>query len=503
MAEYDEEGNVLIILVEVRNETNYLRVDGVLNLRIVDKFGVPIYNGTIKIKKTDFRVYEINNTTAYRAQYIIESSKFEKGLSNVGRVYAVLEVGNQSLERTFLSYKLPEMNREKKRVYLEKIYLRNAYQSNTTQIIENLTVKVIRYGIYINPDDLRKYLRFDVVLRNNRKNEVKIIGERAVLFVNSYPVEGYSIGCEYPLRLKPNSSITKSIFFPLEFVDTSTGEIFLKLEEIEESPEKLLNVRLPKLNRAITYIPINITKNAEKFSITITIEKYASFVYETLEGSDKGVQVVLKLKNTGANEIIIDPQSIELIVNGTSFAPIQTEDIFIRLMPNSEKETWLLYPYAEGKGVLKLHLIDWNREEFLEFPLGTIEKPNVTKVVMNKTMVVYPFVIKLLEIEKLPYLEIDKMETMVRIKVEIKNIGEIEHIAGFERWALATQERIAYINPVLSQIGEVIILPGASTIGMVAFTGVPDVEEYKLKIPIPRCQKTVVFKLNLTVHSKS
>ncbi len=508
--DWKESANVLILYLEVQNQTACTKIDGKLKVTIRDEFGFPIYNGTLTIHKSDFQPYtekftgvseNLTKITMYKARYII--TDFQKGVSSSGIVNATLIAGNTTLKRTFIATDLPKMNEKERKEYFENLYLKNAKPLNITQIDGNVELEFYRYGIYIHYVNLRKYLRIDAKLRNIGNYSIEVIGrEPAKLTVDGFPVEEYhsEFWYGYPKKLEPGEYIKEIFLFPMDEISLNSEEFVFKVQETEIIPERKVATKLSGLRPLLEYKNANISKVAQKFPIEITLVKYAVFEYETFEGKERGIKVVLRIKNTGNKEITVDLNEISLGGN----VKIAPSNWFLTVSPNSEKEVWLLFPYVEGETELTIHLYDLieYKDEFLEIPveIGATPKPN--EIEINKTIEAYPLVITLGKVEKIPYLEINKLKPLVKLYVKLKNIGENNLLLNIDQWKLITSEGIIrHGDIVISNItGAMELSPGSYVSGYVAFSDVPDDVQYTLEITIPPCQRILSFKDKLLVR---
>ncbi len=211
--DWKKDANALVLYLEVQNQTNYAKINGKLKVIIKDEFGLLIYNGTLSIQKSDFQPYTGEFTglpktsTVYKARYII--TDFQKGISSYGVINATLIVGNMMLKRTFIAQNLPKMDEQERKDYFENLYLKNAKPLNITQIDGNVALEFYRYGIYIHPGNLKRYLRIDAKLRNIGNYSIELIGmEPAKLTVNGFPVEEYYN--EFQYSYPKNSSLVNT-----------------------------------------------------------------------------------------------------------------------------------------------------------------------------------------------------------------------------------------------------------------------------------------------------
>lgn len=264
---YNDDADALVIYIEVRNQTNYTRIDGTLNLTIKDRYSFLIYNGSIEVKKSDFEPYtkeftglddKLHNITHYKARYIIPHPR--KGLVSEGYIHAVLIVGNQTLKRDFIAYDLPEMSDDEKEAYFENLYLNNSRTLNISQKHGELRVEVYRYGVYTNPENLKKYLRVDVRIRNTANYTVEIdkltLGP---LVVDGYPIKAVQDQDYFLGELAKDEYIKKSLLFPMSEIPLSHQNLNLKLGIKEDLPEQEALISLDRLPLKISRWPFNIT----------------------------------------------------------------------------------------------------------------------------------------------------------------------------------------------------------------------------------------------------
>ncbi|NJE07583.1 hypothetical protein E3E31_03435 [Thermococcus sp. M39] len=507
---WKESANVLVLYLEVQNQTTYTKIDGKLKVTIRDEFGFLIYNGTLTIHKSDFQPYtgkftgvseNLTKVTVYKARYII--TDFQKGVSSSGIVNATLIAGNTTLKRTFIAMNLPKMNEKERGDYFENLYLKNAKPLNITQIDGDVALEFYRYGIYIHYGNLRKYLRIDAKLRNIGNYSIEVIGRKpAKLTVDGFPVEEYhsEFWYGYPKKLEPGEYIKEIFLFPMEEIILNSEEFVFKVQETEIIPERKVTTKLSGLKPLLEYKNANISKVAQKFPIEITLVKYAVFEYETFEGKERGIKVILRIKNTGNKEITVDLNEISLGGN-VKIAPINW---LLTVSPNSEKEVWLLFPYVQGKTELTVHLYDLieYKEEFLEIPLEIEVTPKPNEIGINKTIEAYPLVITLEKVEKISYLEISKLKPLVKVYFKLKNIGESSLLLNVEQWKLITSEGIIrHGDIVMSNIsGNMELSPGSYASGYVAFNDIPDDTQYNLEITIPSALKTITFNVKLPIR---
>ncbi|MEO2152065.1 MAG: hypothetical protein ABGW50_05355 [Thermococcus sp.] len=265
--EYNDDADALVIYLEVKNQTNYTRIDGTLNLTIKDRYSFLIYNGSIEVKKSDFEPYtkeftglddKLHNITHYKARYIIPHPR--KGLVSEGYIHAVLIVGNQTLKRDFIAYDLPEMSDDEKEAYFENLYLNNSRVLNISQKQGELQVEVYRYGVYTNPEDLKKYLRVDVRIRNTANYTVEIdeltLGP---LVVDGYPVKEVDEKEYFLGDLEPGEFLKGFLLFPMTEIPLSHQHLTLKLGVEEYLPEQEVDIAVKNLPVKLTRWPLNIT----------------------------------------------------------------------------------------------------------------------------------------------------------------------------------------------------------------------------------------------------
>ncbi|MBO8175808.1 MAG: hypothetical protein H0Z18_11190 [Thermococcus sp.] len=506
--DWKKDANALVLYLEVQNQTNYAKINGKLKVIIKDEFGLLIYNGTLSIQKSDFQPYTGEFTglsktpTVYKARYII--TDFQKGISSYGVINATLIVGNMMLKRTFIAQNLPKMDEQERKDYFENLYLKNAKPLNITQIDGDVALEFYRYGIYIHPGNLKRYLRIDAKLRNIGNYSIELIGmEPAKLTVDGFPVEEYynEFQYSYPKKLEPGEYIKEAFLFPMEEISLNSKDFGFKVQRIEIIPERKVTIKLSGLRPLLDYKTVNISKAAQQFSIEATLVKYAVFEYETFEGKENGIKVVLRIKNMGNKDITIDLNGISL---GGSVG-IVSSSWFLTVNPNSEKEAWLVFPYVQGKTELIVPLHDWieGKEEFLKIPFEIKEVPKPNEVVVNRTIEAYPFVITLEKVEKTPYFEISKLKTLVKVYFKLKNIGKVEHLLNIDNWKLTFSGVTDNGNLIMSKItGDIILKPGSYVSGYVVFDDVSDPSQYTLEIEIPKGQKTLKFELKLPIRLK-
>lgn len=298
---YNDDADALVIYLEVRNQTNYTRIDGTLRLTIKDRYSFLIYNGSIEVKKSDFKPYteefielddKLHNITRYKARYIIPHPK--KGLVSEGYVHAVLIVGNQTLKRDFIAYDLPEMSDDEKEAYFENLYLNNSRTLNISQKHGELRVEVYQYGVYTNPENLKKYLRVDVRIRNTANYTVEIdkltLGP---LVVDGYPVRAVD-GEEYFLGdLEPEEFLKGFILFPMSEIPLNQ-DLTLKLAVEEYLPDQEVLVTLDSLPIEISRWPFN-----------ITISEFTTGTVEFIGTKETVANVTVLVRNNGKSAEMI------------------------------------------------------------------------------------------------------------------------------------------------------------------------------------------------------
>ncbi|WP_457753626.1 DUF4352 domain-containing protein [Thermococcus sp.] len=507
---WEKESNVLVLYLEVKNQTACTKIDGKLKITIKDEFGILIYNGTLTVHRSDFLPYSeeltsisgnLTEPTVYKARYVL--TNFQKGISSSGIIDATLITEGTVLRKVFTARNLPKMSKKERMQYFEKVYLRNSKSLNVTQKKDNIILEVYRYGIYVHPLTLRKYLRIDTKIKNLGNHSVELmIREPAKLTVDGFSVIEYprDISSIESKKLGSGEGITEEFLFPMEEISLGGREFILEVHETEMFPEREVEIMLPKLNFSLNYTLVNISKAAEKFPIEITLMKYAVFEYETPEGKEKGVKVLLKIKNTGDNEVKIDLNGITL-GGEVKIAPFTW---FLTVDPDSEKETWLLFPYVQGKTILTVHLYDLTelKDELIEIPFEIKGTPRTREIKINKTIEEYPLKIMIEKVEEIPYLEITKLKSIVKIYLTLENTGETTLPLNIEQWKLLTSEGVSIQGDVvMSNLTNVIELtPGNCASGYVVFKDVPEATQYILKIKIPNALKTIEFKVKLPIR---
>ncbi|WP_324735914.1 hypothetical protein VFC49_01695 [Thermococcus sp. SY098] len=509
-AKWEKESNVLVLYLEVKNQTACTKIDGKLKITIKDEFGILIYNGTLTVHRSDFLFYseELTNIsgnltepTVYKARYVL--TNFQKGISSSGIIDATLITKDTMLKKVFTAQNLPKMSEKERMQYFEKVYLRNSKPLNVTQKEGNIILEVYRYGIYVHPLTLKKYLRIDTKIKNLGNNSVELmIREPAKLTVDGFSVIEYprDISSIKSKKLEPGKDITEEFLFPMEEVSLEGREFILEVHETEMFPEREVEIMLPKLKFSLNYTLVNISKAAEKFPIEITLMKYAVFEYETPEGKEEGVKVILKIKNTGDNEVKIDLNGITL-GGEVKIAPFTW---FLTVGPHSEKETWLLFPYVQGRTTLTVHLYDLTelKDELIEIPFEIKGTPRTKEIKINKTIEEYPLKIMIGKVEEVPYLEITKLKSLVKIYLTLENTGETTLPLNIEQWGLLTSKGVLIPGDVvMSNLTNVIELtPGNCVSGYVVFKDIPEDAQYILKIKIPNALKTIKFKVKLPIR---
>ncbi len=507
---WEKESNVLVLYLEVKNQTTCTKIDGKLKITIKDEFGIIIYNRTLTVHRSDFLPYseELTNIsgnltepTVYKARYIL--TNFQKGISSSGIIDATLITKDTMLKKVFTAQNLPKMSEKERMQYFEKVYLRNSKPLNVTQKKDNIILEVYRYGIYVHPLTLKKYLRIDTKIKNLGNHSVELmIREPAKLTVDGFSVIEYfrNISSIESKKLGPGKDITGEFLFPMEEISLESGEFILEVHETEMFPEREVEIMLPKLNFSLNYTLVNISKAAEKFPIEITLMKYAVFEYETPEGKEEGVKVLLKIKNTGNNKVKIDLNGITL-GGEVKIAPFTW---FLTVDPHSEKETWLLFPYVQGKTILTVHLYDLTelKDELIEIPSEIKGTPRTREIKINKTIEEYPLKIMIEKVEEIPYLEITKLKSIVKIYLTLENTGETTLPLNIEQWELLTSKGVSIQGDVvMSNLTNVIELtPGNCVSGYVVFKDIPEDAQYILKIKIPNALKTMEFKVKLPIR---
>ncbi|ALM74791.1 DUF4352 domain-containing protein [Thermococcus barophilus] len=509
-AKWKKESNVLVLYLEVKNQTACTKIDGKLKITIKDEFGILIYNGTLTVHRSDFLSYseELTNVsgnltepTVYKARYVL--TNFQKGISSSGIIDATLITKDTMLKKVFKAQNLPKMSEKERMQYFEKVYLRNSKPLNVTQKKANIILEVYRYGIYVHPLTLKKYLRIDTKIKNLGNNSVELmIREPAKLTVDGFSVTEYpkDISSIKSKKLEPGKDITEEFLFPMEEISLEGREFILEVHETEMFPEREAEIMLPKLKFSLNYTLVNISKPAEKFPIEITLMKYAVFEYETPEGKEEGVKVLLKIKNTGDNEVKIDLNGITL-GGEVKIAPFTW---FLTVGPHSEKQTWLLFPYVQGKTTLTVHLYDLTelKDELIEIPFEIKGTPRTREIKINKTIEEYPLKITIEKVEEIPYLEITKLKSLVKIYLTLENTGETALPLNIEQWGLLTSKGVLIPGDVvMSNLTNAIELtPGNCVSGYVVFKDIPEDVQYILKIKIPNALRTIEFKVKLPIR---
>ncbi len=271
--DYSSDTDALIVYLTVEKQTDYIRVDGTLNLTIKDRYGFLIYNGTLRVHKTDFEHYteefiglddKPHNLTKYKARYILPHPK--KGLTNEGYIKATLKVGNQILSREFLSSALPEMSFREKKAYFEDLYLRHAKNVSIIQTQGGVQIEIYCYGIYVNPEDLKEYLRLDIEFRNVQNYTIEL-RERSdtKLLAGGIPVESEDPIEFYTLNLDPNETIRETLLFPMEEISLNTKTATLKLSLEIYLPERTFWIPLTEIPANITAYPLKVELKDVKY----------------------------------------------------------------------------------------------------------------------------------------------------------------------------------------------------------------------------------------------
>ncbi|MFA4805435.1 hypothetical protein [Pyrococcus kukulkanii] len=359
---YNEEADALIIYLKVRNQTNYTRIDGILNLTIKDKYGFLIYNGSIEVKKADFKPYieefmglddKLHNITYYKARYIIPHPR--KGLARTGYIHAILIVGNQTLKRDFIAYNLPEMSDDEKKAYFESLYLNNSRALNISQKHGELQVEVYRYGIYTSPRDLKKYLRIDLRIRNTANYTVEIeeltLGP---LVVDGYPVKEVDEKEYFLGDLEPGEFLKGFLLFPMSEIPLNHKNLILKLGVEEYLPEKEVLVTLDNLPIEISRWPFN-----------ITISEFTTGTVEFIGTKETVANVTVLVRNNKSVAEMISFLSWEL--SGES--PSIDSKVPYEVPARSTAKAILVYYFDQKPDTWKLKILIPSTSRKLEFTI--------------------------------------------------------------------------------------------------------------------------------------
>ena len=152
------------------------------------------------------------------------------------------------------------MSDDEKKVYFESLYLNNSRVLNISQKQGELQVEIYRYGVYISPENLKKYLRIDLRIRNTANYTVEIeeltLGP---LVVDGYPVRELDEKEYFLGDLEPGEFLKGFLLFPMSEIPLNHQNLTLKLGVEEYLPKQEVLVILDSLPIKISKWPFNIT----------------------------------------------------------------------------------------------------------------------------------------------------------------------------------------------------------------------------------------------------